>query len=276
MLEVKRRLYIFMILFIGVTLLGTLGFMLLENFSFLDALYYNIVTVSTVGYGDLHPTQPLTRLLAVFIIVLGGGSFIGFIANATELLLMHRDTENRLKKQNIVLGIFFSEMGNHLLGLLAKTKIPDAFITEIRHIDLSCSESRLTEIIKKADHNSFAAADSLPDLDELNIHLRENRSLILDLLENPALLEHEEFTELLLSVAHLNEELQSRPDLHHLTKADSSHLQGDISRVFSLLLKEWLRYLKHLKKHYPYLFSLAVRKNPFNPKACVSLSDDQI
>ncbi len=274
MLEVKRRLHIFMILFISVTLLGTFGFMQFENFSFLDALYYNIVTVSTVGYGDLHPTQPLTRLLAVFIIVLGGGSFIGFIANATELLLMQRDAKSRLKKQNIVLGIFFSEMGNDLLRLLTRTKRPDTLTTEIQSIDISCSKNRLAEIIKKANNEPFTGVIEIPDLGELNMYLKENRSLILGLLENPALLEQEGFTELLLSVAHLNEELQSRLDLRHLNKADHNHLCGDINRVYNLLLGEWLLYLNHLNKHYPYLFSLAVRKNPFNPKASVMFPED--
>ncbi len=109
---------------------------------------------------------------------------------------------------------------------------------------------------------------------QLNNHLRENRSLILGLLENPALFEQERFTEMLLAVAHLNEELQCRPDLHKLNKVDQTHLCGDINRVYVLLVQEWLRYLIHLKKQYPYLFSLAARKNPFNPEASVIFPDN--
>ena len=56
MREVRRRLQLFITLFFIVTAIGTVGFMMLEDLSFADAFYYNIVTMSTVGYGDIHPT----------------------------------------------------------------------------------------------------------------------------------------------------------------------------------------------------------------------------
>jgi hypothetical protein len=42
---------------------------------------------------------------------------------------------------------------------------------------------------------------------------------------------------------------------------------NDSKRVYSLVTREWLNYLSHLERDYPYLFSLAVRTNPFNPEA---------
>jgi hypothetical protein len=40
-----------------------------------------------------------------------------------------------------------------------------------------------------------------------------------------------------------------------------------MKRAYLLLISEWLAYLKHLKENYPYLFSLSVRTNPFDPNA---------
>ncbi len=60
--------------------------------------------------------------------------------------------------------------------------------------------------------------------------------------------------------------------LDQLSPADFKHIEGDIRRVFQLLTFEWLQYLKHLKNAYPYLFSLAVRTNPFDKEACVRIS----
>jgi hypothetical protein len=40
-----------------------------------------------------------------------------------------------------------------------------------------------------------------------------------------------------------------------------------MKRAFSALVNVWLGYMHHLKKEYPYLYSLAVRTNPFNPEA---------
>jgi hypothetical protein len=87
------------------------------------------------------------------------------------------------------------------------------------------------------------------------------------LLENPNLLEHESFTELLWAVFHLTEETACRVDLKQLPDTDCQHLSGDIKRVYGLLISEWLAYMKHLRDNYPYLFHLAARTNPFNPDA---------
>lgn len=68
-------------------------------------------------------------------------------------------------------------------------------------------------------------------------------------------------------VFHLTEELAHRVDVKNLPASDYEHLSGDIKRMYVLLISEWLSYMKHLKDDYPYLFSLAVRTNPFNPSA---------
>ena len=56
-------------------------------------------------------------------------------------------------------------------------------------------------------------------------------------------------------------------DLHRLSPSDREHLAGDVQRGYVLLIKEWLAYMSHLKSRYPYLFSLALRTNPFDPFA---------
>jgi hypothetical protein len=97
--------------------------------------------------------------------------------------------------------------------------------------------------------------------------LVNRRGFLLGLLENPNLLEHETFTELLWAVFHLSEELESRPGFEFIPETDYHHLIGDIKRAYMQLVMEWLDYMKHLKKEYPYLFSLAMRTNPFDPTA---------
>lgn len=53
----------------------------------------------------------------------------------------------------------------------------------------------------------------------------------------------------------------------NLNKPDQSHISGDIQRAYALIVVEWIKYMEHLKKQYPYLYSLAVRTNPFDGKA---------
>src|SRR5665648_559528 len=109
------------------------------------------------------------------------------------------------------------------------------------------------------------------ELENIRNFLKEKRQFLLNLLENPNLLEHESFTNLLWAVFHLTEELTLRRSLKELPEADYQHLAGDIKRAYHLLIVEWLYYMKHLKANYPYLFSLAVRTNPFDTNASVEV-----
>ena len=67
-------------------------------------------------------------------------------------------------------------------------------------------------------------------------------------------------------MCHLTDELAHRPSLADIPDSDLHHLNGDAERAYRLLVKEWVDYLHHLKRDYPYLFSLAVRTNPFRPE----------
>jgi hypothetical protein len=105
------------------------------------------------------------------------------------------------------------------------------------------------------------------DLNVLKEFLLDKRSFMLGLLENPNLLEHDQFTDLLWAVFHFTEELGHRKKLKGLPESDYQHLSGDMIRVYRSLIVQWLAYMHHLKESYPYLFSLALRTNPFDENA---------
>lgn len=111
------------------------------------------------------------------------------------------------------------------------------------------------------------------NLSELKVFLNGKKDFLLRLLENPNLLEHETFTELLWAVFNLSDELANRAGLTGLHNADYNHITSDIKRAYTLLLTEWLAYMSHLKSDYPYLYSLAVRTNPFDPEASAEIKE---
>ena len=103
------------------------------------------------------------------------------------------------------------------------------------------------------------------------MRLDREKTYLLSLLGNQALMEHEAFTDLLWAVTHLTEELHARGDFDHLPDPDRAHLVVDVKRAYTLLGVQWLDYLRHLQSQYPFLFSLAVRTNPLDPKASVTV-----
>jgi len=85
-------------------------------------------------------------------------------------------------------------------------------------------------------------------------------------LGNPHILEQEDFTDLLWATLHLAEELEARSSIKDLPQSDLEHLAGDIKRMYGHLAAQWFAYTEHLKKNYPYLFSLVLRTHPFQER----------
>ena len=268
----KLRLKIFLLVFAFALTLGIVGFMITENLNLPDAFYFTIVTMSTVGYGDVHPTASLSKVIAVIIIVLGVGTFVGAVSNAMELMLLKRERNIRMEKLNIVIGAFFSELGSRLLSIFSGA---DGNIESIKKEFLLRKDSPDTEFKTLSEHLTKYESDNridridLPRLSEL---VAKHKDFLLRLLENPNLLESESFTGILWSVFHLAQELQFRHDFSALPETDRAHLKGDIRRVYDHLITLWVEYMWHLKEKYPYLFSLSVRTNPFDKEASVVIN----
>jgi voltage-gated potassium channel len=260
------RLKLFVILFISVMVLGTLIFAQLEHIPVFDAFYFSVVTVATVGYGDIHPTTGWGKVLAIALIITGVGTFLEVIAGITQVMLRRRDKELRQEKLNMIIGLFFSEIGTRLLRLLADSDPDiDALIVE----DSAWAKQGAKRESRQGRHSghSFAIDITRAKLSEMRGLLDEKGDLLLRLLENPTLLEHESFTELLRAIFHLRDELLNRQDLESLPPADKRHLEGDMERIYKLIAAHWSSYMDYLSANYPYLFSLAKRTNPFDRSA---------
>ncbi len=58
---------------------GTLFYRFAENWSWIDSFYFTVITLTTVGYGDLSPTRSLSKLFTVALVLLGIGLLIALI-----------------------------------------------------------------------------------------------------------------------------------------------------------------------------------------------------
>jgi hypothetical protein len=191
-----------------------------------------------------------------------------------DRLLRYMERRNRLEKLNMVIGAFFVEVGTSLLAYLSDMDPELEGIRSNLQVTSRWSGEEFSRVAGSLGKYSFKVDISRVDLEHLNIILSQERDFFLRLIENPALMEHESFTDLLLAIFHLTEELARRPSLEDLPRSDLAHLKIDIERTYGRLAREWLDYMKSLKTSYPYLFHLAMRTNPFDQTASVVVMEE--
>ncbi len=207
----------------------------------------------------------------IFIYLIGDVAFV-FLEVLLVTLIIHklltdRERRSRLEKLNMVIGAFFSEVGMHLLTYFSDF---DPKLDQIRAelvVTQGWTDKEFSAVSKRLKVYDYGIDIHRLDLASLQAFLMDKRNFLLRLLENPNLLEHESFTDLLRAVFHLTEELGNREDVAGLPDSDLKHLSSDIKRAYVQLVGQWLDYMKHLKDNYPYLFSLAIRTNPFDREA---------
>jgi hypothetical protein len=238
---------------------------MLRRFSFVIYLAIAFLVVSAIAYfihylifRDIHH---------IFIFMVGDFAFLPLevllVVVIIERVLAYREKQSKLQKLNMVVGAFFSEIGNHLLNNLLKHFGNQSEISK----HLNVKDSWTKKDFRRATDYAYRLHVELDcrkiDLVDLKAYLSQKRSFLLTLLENPSLLEHDRFTDLLWSVTHLDEELEARPSVTNLPDKDLKHIAGDIQRLYDHLASEWLDYIKHLKVKYPFLYSLILRTHPF-------------
>lgn len=265
--KIPFRFRVYIAIFLCVVIFGVIGITLAEDVDPFDAFYFVIVTIATVGYGDISPETIQGKLITLAIILTGVGCFIAIAAEVIEYFIEQRERSERIRKMNMLVGVFFSECGTDLLRTFSTVDPDIGTILLALKPSNNWSDSDFIGA-KKTIAGHPARLDSRDiDLPALHAFLSANKQLLVTMLENPYLIEHEAFTELMQALFHLTEELRVRDRLVDLPVTDYAHLSGDINRVYGLLTREWIEYMQHLRANYPYLFSLAMRTNPFDRNA---------
>jgi voltage-gated potassium channel len=128
-----RRFLVAIVGIIFLIMIGTVGYILIEGFSPLDALYMTVITVSTVGFAEVKPLGPAGRLFTIFLIVTGVGTAFYLFATITELVVegslreflertaMHRKIHH-LEGHVIICG--FGRLGKVVAEELSQNSLP--------------------------------------------------------------------------------------------------------------------------------------------------------
>jgi voltage-gated potassium channel Kch len=93
LLLINKRLWkedeefrVLVIIMIAILLSGTAFFSLVENWSIIDSAYFCVMTIATIGYGDLAPSSPLSKIFTIIMALSGIGVFVGIVTKLAQAL----------------------------------------------------------------------------------------------------------------------------------------------------------------------------------------------
>lgn len=140
----KSHILILTLLFFGVILFGTFGYMLIEDYNFVEALFMAIITITTVGYGTIHK---LSENGIIFTIILITSSFIiiGFIVQSLTRYVADGEIKKQIQKrkrnkimkntENHVIVCGYGLNGSHAVEELLRNKEKVVIIDIAEEID---------------------------------------------------------------------------------------------------------------------------------------------
>ena len=86
-MTVPRRIYYAAAAVVATMAFGTIGFVVVDDYPWFDALYMTVTTVFSIGYGEIHPLSHAGRVFNVCLIFFGGIMFLGAIGAFTQALI---------------------------------------------------------------------------------------------------------------------------------------------------------------------------------------------
>lgn len=142
-MEQLKRLFIPLSIVAGIILAGTLGYMLIEGWSWFDSLYMTVITLATIGYSEVQPLSIRGRAFTIVLVVVGVGVFTVLIANIVSAVVesgitaalgrrrLYKDI-SQLKDHVILCGA--GRVGLRVVDELAKRDVDFVVIERDEHV----------------------------------------------------------------------------------------------------------------------------------------------
>lgn len=134
-----KALIVPLILFFFLLLTGTIGYMIIEGYSFFDALYMTVITISTVGYLEVHPLSQAGRIFTIVILLINIVAFTFFVTYISRYLLdgelirqyKRAKMENEIQQlMDHVIVCGFGRNGTECAQVLHENRIPFVVLEE--------------------------------------------------------------------------------------------------------------------------------------------------
>ena len=133
-----------------------------------------------------------------------------------DQMLESREKQRRMEKLNMVIGTFFSTLGTPLIARLTGADDTIGPVKERLVVTANWNAAMFYEMRKCLDEYACSVSILRINLEDLRAFLIDHEEFLLRIVENPMVFEHESFTDLILALNHLTEEMKARGDLSAL------------------------------------------------------------
>jgi voltage-gated potassium channel len=145
----KRRFAWATVYFLGVLLLGILGYRFIEEWGWFDALYMAVTTISAVGFQEVHPLTPAGRSLTTVLIIFGITG-LGIYWGLITALILELDLAGLLRRRRMMREL--SQMSNHFIvcggGRMGRVVIEEMVRSNRRFVLIESEPNRAADLLK--------------------------------------------------------------------------------------------------------------------------------
>ncbi|MBQ0786726.1 MAG: NAD-binding protein [Oceanihabitans sp.] len=108
----RTRIYTAVSLLVILLFVGVLGFKLLSHYSWIDAFYMTVITITTVGFGEVQPLDPVSKIFTIFLI-LTSIIIVGYALSVITEYILSKNNLEELKQKKMQKTI--DELENHII-----------------------------------------------------------------------------------------------------------------------------------------------------------------
>lgn len=139
-------------LILVINVVGTLGYMLIEGWPLLDALFMTVITETTIGYGETHPLSPTGRMFTILLIAFALGT-IGYAASIVAEFIVQGELNHIIQGQRMDKQI--AKLSDHIIlcgaGLTGRYIAEELHKTQTPFVVIDRDEAKLHDLESLGD-----------------------------------------------------------------------------------------------------------------------------
>ncbi|MBN1355206.1 potassium channel protein [bacterium] len=214
----SKQLWLSVVIMVAISIVGTTGYSIIEGWSVLESFYMTVITLTTIGFGEVHDLSVHGRIFTIFLVIVGMSVVVYAAQSLTRLIVegqilklfgrrkMEREVK-RMKSHFILCG--FGRTGRQICEELRKGKVPYVVIERDEKVLIELAEFRINAVQGEATDDEVLIRAGVKTADTL-----------ITAVDSPA-----DNVFITLTARGLN------PDLHIVARAESSDTEKKLYRA---------------------------------------------